>query len=76
MQEVIRLELCGVTRGRGGMVSLRGVRHVVTPRKAGRGLLLSLGGSCGVDRSIPVLISFPLKVVLQLWNVPVPLRMC
>ena len=45
MQEVIRLELCGVTRGRGGMVSLRGVRHVVTPRKAGRGLLLSLGGS-------------------------------
>lgn len=43
--------------------------------KTGLGLLLILGGSAGVDRSIPALISCPLKVVLLLRNVPVSLRM-
>lgn len=37
--------------------------------KAGPGVLWSLGGSAGVDRSILMLISCPLKVVLLLWNV-------
>lgn len=38
MQEVIRLELCDVTWGCGGMVSLRGVGPVVTLPRLGRRL--------------------------------------
>lgn len=47
MQEVIRLQLCDVTRARGGMASLQDVRLIVAPAAgpgAGKGQPAGPGG--------------------------------